>query len=175
MPVVSANVSDVAPLDMISRASDATSAAGMSPSYGEPNAHDTVTSTHNPPARPTMSATAPSDSAIVRRTLRSLYAGDAEIVTSRPSTPASSAISAPRTLGTSATYDTPGARVIERITSSADAIAGTADGETNDTASISRTPVADKAATSRTRACTGNGATARKPSRGPTPRIRTRD
>src|SRR5690242_2578553 len=54
-------------------------------------------------------------------------------------------------------------------------MAGTAFGETNDTASILETPVADSASISRARSSTGSGRSDWRPSRGPTSRIVTRD
>src|SRR6266704_2457993 len=53
------------------------------------------------------------------------------------------------------------------------AIAGTDFGETNDPTSIRRTPVADRASTSRTRPATGTGRSVWSPSRGPTSRMLT--
>src|SRR5207302_1555172 len=76
-------------------------------------------------------------------------------------------------LGTSARYLTPGRRRMLAITSAAPAMAGTARGDTNETASISRRPDSARASTSAARWDTVTGASAWSPSRGPTSRMRT--
>ena len=89
------------------------------------------------------------------------------------SAPAASARSAPRALGTSAEYTTPGRRSMRAITSSLPAIAGIASAFTNAAASMRRRPVALSASISRTRSSTGIGSSFCRPSRGPTSRIST--
>src|SRR4051812_33268833 len=108
----------------------------MSPSYGEPNAHDTTASTGTAPASSQISPTCARDSSTVMCTFFSLYVGDAEIVTVISSTSASSAIDAPFTLGTRAVKVTPGRRSRAATTSAAPAIDGTALGDTNEQTSI---------------------------------------
>ncbi len=79
-------------------------------------------------------------------TFFSLYAGDAEIVTVRWSTPAAVASSAPLTFGTSAHRVTSSASSVRpATTSAAPAIAGTAFGDTKAATSIVAEPGADQA------------------------------
>ncbi len=86
-----------------------------------------------------------------RLTFLRLCVSDAETTASSLVKPASRACRAPRRLGTSAEYLTDGAFAARFHTSSASAICGIADGRTNDTASILRTPVVDSASRSATR------------------------
>ena len=93
----------------------------------------------------------------------SLYAGDAEIVIVRWSTPATVASSAPLTLGTSAHSVTSRWSVSSRVvatTSAAPAIAGTAFGLTNAATSMSLMPAVINLEISSTRS---PGSTGRSP------------
>jgi hypothetical protein len=122
--------------------------------------------------RPVMSS---SDSSTLRLTLRRLCVCDAETTTSISSNPAARARWAPRELGTSAEYRTPGTRVAAAQTASASAICGMAEGCTKLTASMRPTPVAESASSRRTFASVGTGASFCRPSRGPTSRMLTED
>src|SRR5437764_329719 len=82
--------------------SAATSAAAMSPSYGDPNAQETTVSTGTSPASRHTSPTTATDWSTPMRTLRWLYSSEADTVTVSSSTAAARASSAPRTLGTRA-------------------------------------------------------------------------
>src|SRR3954447_4215878 len=116
------------------------------------------------------------DSSTLMWTFFWLYASDADTVTERPSMPAPSASSAPFRFGTRAHRRTPpdaSARTAAS-TSAAPAMAGTALGDTKDTASISVTPAWMSAPISRTRSPTSTGASDCSPSRGPTSRSTTR-
>src|SRR5437867_211832 len=86
--------------------------------------------------------------------------------------PASIASSAPRRLGTRAINRTSGRRLTPASTSAAPAMAGTAVGDTNDTASISRRPASASASTNRARPSGATAASPWSPSRGPTSRRR---
>src|SRR4051794_26760409 len=104
----------------------------MSPSYGEPNAHETTASTGSPPSTSlVMAATASTDSSVDIWTFFWLYVSDADTVTVSPPTPASIASSAPRRFGTSAQIRVPGGGSMAASTSAAPAIDGTARGDTN--------------------------------------------
>src|SRR2546427_12231627 len=83
------------------------------------------------------------------------------------------AASAPRAFGTRAEYTTSGERSTRAHTSAAPAIAGTARGETNETASIFDTPVRESIVINLALATTGSGASDCNPSRGPTSRTVT--
>ena len=89
-------------------------------------------------------------------------------------TPARSAASAPRRLGTSAMTVSAGWRAACRTTSAASAICGSRRAGTKEATSISRTPAATSASIQRSLSAVGMVAlTDCKPSRGPTSLIRT--
>ncbi|MPM88873.1 hypothetical protein SDC9_135977 [bioreactor metagenome] len=117
-------------------------ASGTSPSNGQPKAVDNEALTClRPSTSLTISANCANDCAGVIRRLAALCVSLADITRFSSSTPQSSARSAPRMLGTSAAYSTPGIRSIPRITASASASAGMALGEVNDVTSILASPV----------------------------------
>ncbi len=172
MPVVSPNEAESAPSAMARPATDTVRATGTSPSYGQPHAVDTMTWSVAPRACASamISAISSSDSPVDRLTFLRLCVSDAETTASSSVKPASRARRAPRRLGTSAEYLTEGAFAARFHTSSASAICGIADGRTNDTASILRTPVVDSASRSATFASVGTGSSFCSPSLGPTSR-----
>ena len=104
MPVVSPKLRRSAPPSRNRAATRATRASGTSPSYGQPNAVDTIASTGVDAscASAVSSAAAAIDSSTVRFTLRWLCVSLALTTTSISSTAATRASSAPFTFGTRA-------------------------------------------------------------------------
>ena len=176
MPVVSPNETESAPSATPRPATDTVRATGTSPSYGQPQAVDTITCTVAPRSCATemISAISSRDCPVDRLTFLRLCVSDADTTASSSVNPASRARPAPRRLGTSAEYLTQGARAARFHTSSASAICGIADGRTNDTASIRSTPVRDSRSSSATLASVGTGSSFCSPSRGPTSRTEIR-
>ena len=176
MPVVSPNEAESAPSARARPATDTTRLTGTSPSYGQPQAVDTMTCTVAPRSWATemISAISSSDCPVERFTFLRLCVSEAETTASSSVKPASRARRAPRRFGTRAEYLTDGARTARFHTSSASAICGIAEGRTNDTASIRRTPVADSRSSSATLASVGTGSSFCSPSRGPTSRTEIR-
>ncbi len=176
MPVVSPNEAESAPSARARPATETTRPGGTSPSYGQPQAVDTMTCTVAPRSWATemISAISSSDWPVERFTFLRLWVSEAETTASSSVKPASSARWAPLRFGTRAEYRTDGIRTARFHTSSASAICGIADGRTNDTASIRCTPVADSRSSSATLASVGTGSSFCSPSRGPTSRTEIR-
>src|SRR5688572_22560959 len=117
----------------------------------------------------------PSDSSTVMLTLARLWLSLAEHTVWMTSTPASTARTAPLSLGTSAAYTVPGRRLICAITASASLRAGIAFGDTNDVTSILGSPVADSRSTTSTLRSVGiQSGSIWNPSRVPTSQMSTR-
>ena len=170
IPVVSPKERESASASRRCPAIWATRSGATSPSYGQPNAVDTMASTGTsaPCASSTSSRAPTSDSATLRRTFFRLWVSLADTTSSSSSAFAASASSAPFGFGTSAVYTTPGRRLMRAITSSEPAMGGIASARTNDAASMWRRPVRESASISRTRASIGTGGSFCNPSRGPT-------
>src|SRR5262245_7716207 len=108
-------------------------------------------------------------------TLARLWLSLAEHTVWITSTPASTARTAPLSLGTSAAYTVPGRRLICAITASASFRAGIALGETNDVTSIFGSPVAESRSTTSTLRSVGiQSGSIWNPSRVPTSQMSTR-
>ena len=169
VPMVSPRHSWSAPAVTAARATSTVRATGVRPSNGQSQAVAMMTSSEPPApcARPAISPTAATASAVDRPALARLCPSEAETTYSRLATPASTARTAPRALATSADQCTPGQRDSSAATASASASAGTAFGETNDVASIRRTPVATRASSISSFASSGTGASSWRPSRMP--------
>jgi hypothetical protein len=104
MPVVSPNAIRSAPAATARSTTDTTRDTGTSPSYGQPNEVDTITSTV-PEAEwtaPISSAMPSSDSEVERLMFLRLWVSEADTTTSSSVKPAARARSAPRAFGTSA-------------------------------------------------------------------------
>ena len=131
---------------------------------------------NRPPAawvRPPISPTRSSAASVLRPALARLCPSEAETTYSRSAIPAPVARFAPLTLATSADHRTSGQRYSAPATRSASAMLGTARGETNDVASIRRTPVAARASSMASLASRSIGRSSCSPSRGPTSRRST--
>ena len=141
-PMVSPSAISSTPARAPSTASATTRSAGTSPSNGQPNATDSVSVVNSPAAR----AAATTSSAWRCASVVGMFWFRIEKVSVTPtttftsSTPVRRARSRPRRLSTSPAYDTPSRRGTRSITASASAIAGTALGCANDTASTRRAP-----------------------------------
>ena len=117
-----------------------------SPSNGEPKQHEITTSSTAPDVAERIAAMPSNACSIDWWMFFSLYAGDADTVIVRWSTPAAVASSAPLTLGTSAHSVTSSAWPSSAATTSAaPAIAGTALGLTNEATSMSLRPASIRA------------------------------
>ena len=172
MPVVSPNEMPSAPSASARPATSTTRATGTSPSYGQPNAVDTMTWQVAPgvvrglqqlgDVVERLRGRAVDVLAVVRVARRDDDLDLAEAGVER-------ALRAPQ-VGHQRRVAHRVGRSIAAQTSSASAICGIAFGWTNDTASIRPTPVRDSASMSATLASVGTGASFCRPSRGPTSR-----
>src|SRR4051794_24135824 len=173
--MVSPRQSWSAPAVTAARATSTVRPIGVRPSNGQSQAVAMMTSSEPPApcASRAISPTAPTASAVERPALARLCPSAALTTYSRSATPASTARPAPRALATSADQCTSPQRESSAATWSASASAGTARGETNDVASIRRTPVATSASSISSLAPRGIGSSSCSPSRMPTSRMST--
>src|SRR3954451_11009614 len=175
VPMVSPRQSWSAPAVTAALATSTVRGIGVRPSNGQSQAVAMMTSSEPPApcARAAISPTAATASAVLRPALARLCPSEAETTYSRFDTPESTARDAPRGLATSADQCTSPQRDSSAATWSASASAGTAFGETNEVASIRRTPVATSASSISSLAPSGIGASSCSPSRMPTSRMST--
>src|SRR3954465_7422132 len=175
VPMVSPRQSWSAPAVTAARATSTVRVIGVRPSNGQSHAVAMMTSREPPApcASAAISPTAATASAVLRPALARLCPSEAETTYSRFDTPESTARDPPRGLATRADQCTSPQRESSAATWSASASAGTAFGETNDVASIRRTPVATSASSISSLASSGTGSSSWRPSRIPTSRTST--
>ena len=137
MPVVSQIVSPLTPRSAKRRAKPSTTSGGTSPSIGQPKQVDSDTLIGVRPS--TMRITSASAAKLCSRGMRRLarlWVSEVDITRFSSSALDSNARSAPRKLGTSTVYSTPGTRRMRPMTSSASRSIGMAFGDVNEVTSI---------------------------------------